>query len=348
MALFHCYGETRCVRGSFVADSAEPDDTLHFPISIGKAVGPGAPNECEDVKTIQKALNRFPDSMGGPQPKLTPNGNLDRLTMGAIEKFQRRQIGFTDQKIEPDRWMINRINELVLTIWMTVPDRTMKKVYEMILPEARRCVQAANAALQSARPVFDPLGALGALGTIAQAVPALTMINRHFLLDQNPKAARDFEMISELFRKILTLLHLNVDGWERTFVPAPGRFSADSMATSHVLAMCRSNGANMKGGRKAKAQDGSDVTLPNDKVMIMVPFTFASRDLQIMTVIHELAHFVGHPEGSPNEIDDPPSGSSEPSEIANLPPQKRPRLAECYATFAFEARFGREPIRFLA
>jgi hypothetical protein len=348
MALFHCYGGTRCVHGTFVADAAEPDDTLRFPVSIGKAVGPGAPNDCEDIKVIQRALNRFPDSMGGPQPKLTPNGNLDRLTIAAIEKFQRRQIGFTDPKIDPGGRTINRINELAVTIWVTVPDRTMKKVYETIVPEARACVQAANTALQSARPAFLPLGASLSPGTIALAAPALMMINRHFQLDQNPNAAPDFEMISGLFRNMLTLLHLNVDGWERTFVPAPGRFSAGSMLTSGVLGMCLSNGVKLKGGRKAKAQDGSDVEIPDDKVMIMVPFTFASLDLQIITVIHELAHFVGDPERSPNEIKDPPDGSSAPSEIAKLPPQKRPRIAECYATFAFEARFRREPIRFLA
>ena len=120
------------------------------------------------------------------------------------------------------------------------------------------------------------------------------------------------------------------------------------MLTSGVLALSQSNGVNMKGGQKGKAQDGSDIVVPDDKVMIMVPFTFASLDSQIITVIHELGHFLGDPDGSPNMIDDPPSRSSAPSEIAKMPPQKRPRLAECYATFAFEARFRREPIRFLA
>jgi hypothetical protein len=102
MGLFCCYGGTRCERGPFVADGAEPDDDLVFPISIGKTVGLGAPNDREDVKTIQKALNRFPESMGGPKPKLKPNGIVGQLTVGAIEKFQRRQVGFTNQKIDPD------------------------------------------------------------------------------------------------------------------------------------------------------------------------------------------------------------------------------------------------------
>jgi hypothetical protein len=342
MAPFCCYSGTRCVRGPFVADGAEPDDALAFPISIGKSVGLGAPNDSEDVKTIQKALNRFPEAMGGPRPRLKPDGIVGRLTVGAIEKFQRRQIGFTDQKIDPGKRTINRINELESTVWVTVPDRTMKKVYENIVPQARACVLAADAALLSARLAFlSP-------GTIAPTPPAVAMVNRHFLLDQNPKAARDFEMITGLFRNMLALFHRNLGGFEKTFVPAPGRFSATRMLTSGVLALSQSNGVNKKGGQKAKAQDGSDIEVPDDKVMIMVPFTFATLDLQIITVIHELGHFLGDPDGSPDMIDDPPSRSSAPSEIAKMPPQKRPRLAECYATFAFEARFRREPIRFVA
>jgi len=341
MTLFCCYSGARCERAPFVADGAEPDDDLVFPISIGKSVGLGAPNDREDVRTIQKGLNRFPDSMGGPKPKLVPDGLVGKLTIGAIEKFQRRQLGFTDQKVDPDKRTINRINELEATVWVTVPSRTMQKVYDKILPEARACVLAADAALLSARLAF-----LSRRPT-SLTQPSVAMINRHFQLDRNRNAARDFQMISGHFRNMLALLSRNLGGAEKTFVPAPGRFSAASMLRSGVVALSLSNGVNLNGFQKAKAQDGSDIEVPNDKIMIMVPFTFSSLDSQIITVIHELAHFLGDPDGTPDMIDDPPNRSSAPSEIEKMPPQMRPRLAECYATFAFEARFRREPIRFL-
>ena len=77
-------------------------------------------------------------------------------------------------------------------------------------------------------------------------------------------------------------------------------------------------------------------------------FAFATRDAQIITLIHEMAHYLGDPDGAPNSIDDPPGGSSASSEIAKLPARLRPRIAENYATFAFEAHFRRPPFRILA
>jgi hypothetical protein len=339
---FCCYGGTRCLRGPFIADSALPDDGLVFPISINEAVGLSAPNNGDDVKTIQQALNRFPESMGGPTAKLKVDGIVGRFTLGAIEKFQRRQLGFTDSRIDPDKGAINRINELQLTVWVTVPDRTMEKIYKVILPQARECALAADAALLSARLWFlSP-------GTLSFTPPAVAMINRHFQLDKNPNAARDFELITDLFRNMLALFSRNVQGFEKTFAPAPGRFSLAEVLSSHVLAFCRPNGVNLRGVTlPAKARDRSDIQLPQDKIFIMPPFTFCSPDAQIDTLIHECGHFLGEPDGAPDTIDDPPDGSSDPENIAKQPPQKKPRLAECYAAFAFEAKFHRQPIIFI-
>jgi hypothetical protein len=77
MGLFCCYSGTRCERGPFVADGAEPDDALVFPISIGKAVGLGAPNDPDDVRTIQQARSTaFPNPWGD----LSPNSSLTELS----------------------------------------------------------------------------------------------------------------------------------------------------------------------------------------------------------------------------------------------------------------------------
>jgi hypothetical protein len=84
-----------------------------------------------------------------------------------------------------------------------------------------------------------------------------------------------------------------------------------------------------------------------DAVVLLPVYFFASNDLQIGTLIHELGHFVGRPDGDPDCIDDPPGNSSSDASLARLPPQRRPGIAECYALFALAAQFGRSKFRTL-
>jgi peptidoglycan hydrolase-like protein with peptidoglycan-binding domain len=337
MTLYRCYSGTKCEHAPFTPDGADPHDGLALPVSISASVGLGARNQSDDVKTIQMALNRFPVSMGGPSPKLKPDGIVGPLTAGAIEKFQRRQLGFTDQKIDPEKKTIERINQLLSTVWVAVPDRTMKKVYESIIPKALSCAMAADIALSAARPAFlnPPQGS---------GDPAMTaLVNKYFLLDQNSNAANDFAMIGKLYKSMIALLSRNQSGELKTFIPAPGRFSASRILISGVVALSYPNGVNLTSVTKGKAQDGSAFEAPDNKVLIMPPFTFATLDYQITTIVHELGHFLGPPDGSADMIDDPPGGSSAPSEIAKLPVRMRPRIADNYAKFAFEAAFHKEP-----
>lgn len=339
MGLPHCYSGARCIRSMFVADSAEPSDDLVFPISITRPVGPGAANDARDVRIIQQALNRFPASMGGPVPRLKVDGIVGKFTTGAIEKFQRRQLGFTDFKIEPNRATINKINELETAVWVTVNPRTMNRVQEL-LPLVRNCVLAADATMLLARPAL-----IAPSFRQPPAVQALAMIDRHFLLQRTSNHERDFELIRGVLRNMLALLNRNSGGFERTFVPAPGRFNFARTIVSGVLATSFSDGKSLRGSLTAKAQDGSTVEIPLDKILIQVPFAFTTRDGQIITLIHEMAHYVGGAEDSAESIDDPPNGNSSPEEIAKLSPDRRPHIAENYATFAFEAFFRRPPIR---
>ena len=217
----------------------------------------------------------------------------------AIEKFQRRQTGFVDGRVDPDKRTLTRINELAATVWVTLPDKTVNDVYTDTMPDALRCVLAADAALLSARLAFTRPGALSFTPS------AVAMINRHFSLDKNPNAADDFELIKGIIRNMAALFHRNLGGAEKTFVAAPGRFSAARVNVSGVLALSFSGGVNLHGSNKSRGQDGADVDLPADKILLMPKFRFASRDTQVITLIHELGHFLGPPDGSPDMIDDP-------------------------------------------
>ena len=100
-------------------------------------MGRGGTNNPEEVKIIQQALNRIGPGLGGPSPKLVPDGIVGTKTIGAIEKFQSRQLGFFDGRVDPNNKTINRINQLALTIFVTVDPRIIKKIYDELLPEVR-------------------------------------------------------------------------------------------------------------------------------------------------------------------------------------------------------------------
>jgi hypothetical protein len=341
MSLARCLSAgSRCVRDVPLPDSVEPNDNLQFPISILRSVGLGQANDPDEVRTIQQALNRFGPGLGGPDPKLVPDGKVGPKTNAAIVKFQTRQLGFADGRVDPNQKTISRINQLVATVFVTVDPKIIKKIYENLLPEIRGAVLDADAALLAARNaiLFGP-------GPINPGAASVALVNKHFSLDRNPNAARDFELIRGLFRNMLALVHRNLGNFELTFIASPGRFDAARVLASGVFAITFPNGVNLRGSvLKAKAQDGSDIVIPQDKILITAKFRFITRDLQISTLIHEMAHYLGEADGNPDTIDDPPGGNSAPDQIKKLAPKQKPRIAQCYADFAFEAHFKRDPL----
>src|SRR5262245_42353020 len=166
-----CVGP-RCTRDVPRPESAEPDDNLRFPISILRSVGRGGTNNPEEVKIIQQALNRIGPGLGGPSPKLDPDGIVGTKTIGAIEKFQIRQLGFSDGRVDPNEKTIDRINQLVSTIWVTVDPKIIKKIYDELLPEVRACVLAADAALLSVRNAI-----LHGPGSLQPSAATLALVN---------------------------------------------------------------------------------------------------------------------------------------------------------------------------
>ena len=63
---------------------------------IKGSVGRGGRNNPDDVKAIQAALNAQDVADGGPSPKLAVDGIAGPLTTAAIEKYQRRHLGWAD------------------------------------------------------------------------------------------------------------------------------------------------------------------------------------------------------------------------------------------------------------
>lgn len=345
MSRYRCLcSDARCVNTvpQAAQAAASVDDDLTFPIAIKQSVGFGGKNNPDDVKIVQKALNRFSSAMGGPDPKLKPDGIMGQKTNDAIIKFQKRQTHWVDGKVDPDKAVIRRINELMFTIFVETDTKTMDKLYDDLLPVARRCVLAADAALLAAQHgLTNP-------GPVNPAQGSIALVNKHFQLDKNADALRDLANIRSLLRAMLGLMNQNIAGMERTFIPFPGRVDMTAALSMRVIALSQMNGISKPNAEdKQKALDGADIILRPGRIMMMPVYRFCTRDLQICTLIHELCHYMGPKEGDRDGIDDPPGGSSSQSEIDKLRPEQRPRIAECYSNFAFEAEFHREPFKMI-
>src|SRR3982751_557161 len=86
-----------------------PSNEPRKPIKLSAAVGVGGSNGHDDVKLVQDALNYVRPTLGGPDPKLDVDSGCGPLTVAAIEKFQKKELGWTDSRVDPDKRTIKRL-----------------------------------------------------------------------------------------------------------------------------------------------------------------------------------------------------------------------------------------------
>lgn len=79
--------------------------------SIHSSVGQGGVNKLPDVQTVQSLLNQVPAAQAGPDPLLVVDGLVGPLTIGAIRKFQQKQFGWNDGRVDPNNKTIKRLND---------------------------------------------------------------------------------------------------------------------------------------------------------------------------------------------------------------------------------------------
>lgn len=94
-------------------DNLAPAPINNFP-TIKAAVGNGGANRPDDVREIQKALNRIPFLGGGPWPELKVDGIVGPKTIGAIVRFQTFHFGEdkADGRVDTDQYTIGRLRQM--------------------------------------------------------------------------------------------------------------------------------------------------------------------------------------------------------------------------------------------
>ena len=96
----------------------DPTNTVSDLVTLQGSVGRNGRNLSDDVRQIQKALNRVGPVNGGPVIPLVVDGFVGPKTIKAIEDFQRTQFPtkFPDGRIDPGQRTVGRLNELLVDV----------------------------------------------------------------------------------------------------------------------------------------------------------------------------------------------------------------------------------------
>ena len=295
-------------------------------ISIDQPVGQGfkAQNLAGDVRTIQAALNQIKPARGGPSVPLVVDGICGFHTNTAIQNFQFNQFGTrgTDGLIEPGKQTITRINQILfsnLPVDPSLPGEILAKMVSH-MDLVRRSIHASQASLLLAQA---PVGGLD-LGQTASN----DRLNRHFALSALPASVR-----GQAIRNVLRVFNLYASVLLMPGALGAGAFEADPSGDPRI-AFTFSNGFFLKG------QVDPDRNIPLDRIFLGRRAFFALTDSEFCAFImlHEMAHFVGFPGGSP--IPDNGRGWFTDDPIKKLTADQRLHNADSYATYAVECRTG--------
>jgi peptidoglycan hydrolase-like protein with peptidoglycan-binding domain len=77
---------------------------------IGGSVGLGGKNIRADVVTVQELLNFVSASQGGPPSPVAVDGLIGPETVSAVTRFQKKNIGWSDGRVDPNGDTLTRLN----------------------------------------------------------------------------------------------------------------------------------------------------------------------------------------------------------------------------------------------
>lgn len=312
------------------------------PIAVSAPVGIRGPNLADDVAVIQTALNRVRSDEGGASPPLVIDGLCGPKTEKAIQLFQLKHFGWkgADGLIEPGRQTIAKLNELLGPPAKTggsgggAPAVVFPVTIRLSIDRALQFILAAQANLLAADIVLDdsglPTGPISVFGHDSK----MRLLNKHFGLDSlaAPRRRPAFALIRKVFARMRQVFQRPGGLWGyAAFEPDPT--NSDFSAYTWWQGFFSGGQSRINGGERIRL----------DTIYIARRFVPKPLDGQAFVVVHELAHFVGHPEF----IDDFAYNEEEDgAKIKRLAPELRILNAESYANFAFEAGTGDEPPSF--
>lgn len=268
----------------------EGSDPQPQSFSIRGSVGRFAQNIASDVSVVQNALNRVPQSMGGPLPSLRVDSICGPKTIAAIERFQKVQFPglAADGLISPQKRTISRLNSLLagggsvtgsgssLGITGNVGDA---QTTQDQLDLARRL------ALDAERRIVD------AMSRLARASAALANPQRS---GTGQQLAREVDFHFKASADPIPVLHLSKIAAVYTFMLAAIRGS--NTGSREIFKA----GTDPNPNAIAVADLGGFFSSDPTKRFIIITPNFRTQSSAV--IVHELAHFCGGDEKSGRDI----------------------------------------------
>jgi hypothetical protein len=305
-------------------------------VTIEASVGAKGVNRKNDVTTIQDALNRAPVAQGGPAPPLAVDGRCGPKTIKAIQTFQLKHFGWSgaDGLIEPGRQTNLKLNQIVggPAAKTSVGGKTSGSPIEMPdlsagLARALQFIRAARHNLNAASLYVDREDEPPGPFEVFSREFRMRSLNRVFDIDKVPTPHRRkvFNLIDKTFRRMDQVFQRPGGLW------GPATFEPDQFQDKNLA--YTNYGGFFRSGQFRFHKSGGKMRL--DSIFICEPFLKHMNrvDNQALIHVHELAHFVGHP-----DLIDDHAYNTNPTKMDKLPPHMRALNAEHYSNFAWEAK----------
>lgn len=289
-----------------------------LPNDVKASVGLGGVNRWEDVLTVQRLLNGTPPEQGGPVPKLDENGVVSQQLILAIAAFQRKQVGWSDGRVDPGGETIRRlqaVNE------MPAGEPSLAPSAVESIPVAMGMVFLARAHLMNARFSFSGGGGLFA----SVYASAAALVNKHFHLDRATSPLSALDMVDKIFGRMQAAI--------ARIAPGLWIFEDDpSQPPDVAYAFTSCGGFLYLAGQSERKKTGLYYF---DRIYLCRRLVSYDKDTIVYAMLHELAHFVGGKDGMGDVVDDW-AYAHRPTGYETLSPYSAVRNADCYSQYAWE------------
>ena len=338
---FQAFSLLGCFGGNF-------EDT-----GLSGSVGQGGRNVPADVVRVQRLLNGVPASQGGPQPLLKLDGIVGPLTVKAISQFQKKNLGFSDGRVDPGGRTFKELESradfdasLADTLGAKPPaaplptaagNPVQAQAFRRLaainaIPDARRALQKTLLELDQIRLRLTPAG-----GRLLPAPRSEAVLNRHFAMAGLSKNAKESSLV--FIQSTMAKMRAMLDGRKGFFGGDP--FGGNIVEADPIpppppkeLRNAFAYSPNQTADKKRLAKLG----ISPSRLYFTSLIDGKSLDFFLYALLHELAHFVDDEKTA--KIGDHAYGHDD--KYGTLPHPLRMRNADCHGLLAFEFFAGNQ------